>query len=113
MSEESEWINGLLMVDRSVFKILGWFLVGFSIMLATVCQIVDPTIKSCLIPFNFLTTFPALLQIFFCYLVLVICAGSSKLTAKDIKKHEKKACGRSLYTAGHVSFSVSFVYFQP
>ena len=90
-------------------KIVSGFLGGLSISLATVCQIVDPTIKSFLIPFNFLTTFPALLQIFFCYFVVVICAGSPKLTTKDIKKHEKKAGGTSLYTAGHVSFSVSFV----
>ena len=104
MSAESEW-NKFLQLSEIVYG----FLAGFSITLATVCQIVDPTYKSFLIPFNFLTNFPALLQIFFCYFVLVICAGSQKLTTKDIKKKEKKDGGRSLYTAGQVSFSVSFI----
>ena len=100
----SEW-NKFLQLSEIVSGFLG----GFSITLATVCQIVDPTIKSFLIPFNFLTTFPALLQIFMCYFVLVICAGSAEMTIKDIKKKEKKAGARSLYAAGHVSFSVSFI----
>ena len=104
MLAKSKW-NKFLQLS----KIVSGFLGGFSITLATICQIVDPTIKSFLIPFNFLTTFPALFQIFLCYFVLVICAGSPKLTTKDIKKNEKKDGGRSLYTAGQVSFSVSFI----